>query len=193
MLIEETITYLEMTSPDQLVPGRPAPTRFEIERLDEASTEVLRSTYARIAASLGWISRRDWPEERWRELMSRPGFAAWVARVEGEVAGMVELDVAPDGDVEITVFGLVPDFVAKGYGGHLLTRGDPPGMEREDQPGDPDEAGVAAHVLPRSSACETKLRAPRVPAVSHGAQAARDPRLTGPAVLRSAAPGTGVG
>ncbi|CAN5157728.1 GNAT family N-acetyltransferase [soil metagenome] len=123
MLIEETVTYLEMTSPDQLVPGSPAPTPVEIERLDETSTEALRSTYARIAGPLGWIDRRDWPEERWRELMSRPGFAAWVARAGGEVAGMVELDVAPDGDVEIAVFGLVPEFVAKGYGGHLLTRG----------------------------------------------------------------------
>ena len=34
---------------------------------------------------------------------------------------MVELEVRPDGDVEIVVFGLVPEFVGKGFGAHLLT------------------------------------------------------------------------
>jgi GNAT superfamily N-acetyltransferase len=35
---------------------------------------------------------------------------------------MVELEVQPGGDVEIVVLGLAPEFVAKGFGGHLLTR-----------------------------------------------------------------------
>jgi GNAT superfamily N-acetyltransferase len=41
--------------------------------------------------------------------------------VGGEVTGLVELEVQPGGEVEIAVFGLVPEFVGKGFGSHLLT------------------------------------------------------------------------
>jgi GNAT superfamily N-acetyltransferase len=40
-----------------------------------------------------------------------------------EVAGVVEVEVQPGGDVEITVFGLVPEFIGRGFGAHLLTVG----------------------------------------------------------------------
>ena len=53
MLVEETITYLEMTTPDQLVPGRLPPTAIDMERHDRASLPLLRSTYARIGAPHG--------------------------------------------------------------------------------------------------------------------------------------------
>jgi GNAT superfamily N-acetyltransferase len=48
---------------------------------------------------------------------------AWIAQVGGEVAGVVEVEAQPGGDVEITVFGLVPDFIGRGFGAHLLTMG----------------------------------------------------------------------
>jgi ribosomal protein S18 acetylase RimI-like enzyme len=125
MRVEETVTYLEMTAPGQLRPGRPAPAPVEMDKLDRASWPLLRSTYERIGAPLNWQSRRagpdTWPVERWVELLARPGTHAWVARVEGEVAGLVELKVQPGGDVEITVFGLVPEFVGKGFGSQVLT------------------------------------------------------------------------
>ena len=43
--------------------------------------------------------------------------------MDGELAGIVELEVQPAGDVEITIFGLVPELVGRGYGGHVLTLG----------------------------------------------------------------------
>lgn len=121
MLIEETVTYLEMTSPDQLVAGRPPPAPVEMEELDRGSAPLLRSTYARIAAPHGWISRSEWSHHQWAEWLRSPGTRAWVARVGDDVAGMIELQAEPGGDVEIVVLGLVPEFVGKGFGGHLLT------------------------------------------------------------------------
>jgi GNAT superfamily N-acetyltransferase len=121
MLIEETVTYLEMTSRDQLVPARPPPALVEMEELDRGSAPLLRSTYARIGAPHGWISRSDWSDGQWKEWLNRPSVRAWVARVGDDVVGMVELEVQPGGNVEIVVLGLAPEFVAKGFGGHLLT------------------------------------------------------------------------
>jgi GNAT superfamily N-acetyltransferase len=123
MLVEETVTYLEMTSPDQLRPGRPAPAPVELVKLDRTGASLLRSTYARIGAPLNWQSRRLWADEQWEQLLGRQDVHAWIARVGGEVAGMVELEVQPGGDVEIVVFGLVPEFIGKGFGAHVLTVG----------------------------------------------------------------------
>jgi GNAT superfamily N-acetyltransferase len=125
MLVDETVTYLEMTSPDQLRPGRPAPAAVELDRLDRASWPLLKATYERVGAPFNWQGRRAgpdaWPDGRWQELLARPDVHAWIARVGGEVASLVELELRPGGEVEITVFGLVPEFVGKGFGAHLLT------------------------------------------------------------------------
>jgi GNAT superfamily N-acetyltransferase len=123
MLIEETVTYLEMTAADQLRPGRLLPAPVEMVKLDQTAASVLRRTYARIAAPLGWQSRRTWSDAQWAQLLARPQVHAWIARVGEEIAGVVELEVQPGGDGEIAVFGLVPEFVGGGFGAHLLTVG----------------------------------------------------------------------
>jgi GNAT superfamily N-acetyltransferase len=122
-LIEETVTHLEMTSADQLRPGRLAPAPVEMVRLDEAAASLLRRTYTRIAVPLNWQSRRSWSAAQWEQLLARPQMHAWIARVGDETAGMVELEAQPGGDVEIVVFGLVPEFIGRGFGAHLLTVG----------------------------------------------------------------------
>ena len=62
-----------------------------------------------------------WSASQWEEELSRPGVRTWIAQVANEVAGFVELEVESDGDVGIVVFGLVPEFVGKGFGGAFLT------------------------------------------------------------------------
>jgi len=123
MLVDVTITYLEMTQPDQLVLGRLPPAPVRMERCEPGSAALLRSVYDRIGTPHNWVSRSGWSEGQWDELLVRPEVQAWLAWVDEECAGMVELEAQPDGDVEITVFGLVPEFVGRGYGGHVLTLG----------------------------------------------------------------------
>jgi GNAT superfamily N-acetyltransferase len=120
MLIEEMVTYLEMTAAEQLRPGRLAPAPVEMVKLDQTAASLLRRTYAQIAAPLNWQSRRTWSDARWEQHLARPQVHAWVG---DEIAGMVELEAKPGGDVEIVVFGLVPEFVGRGFGAHLLTVG----------------------------------------------------------------------
>ncbi len=121
MPIEVIITYLEMTSPDELRPGRLPPAPVEMAQVDSStSAALLRSTYTHIAEPWGW-SNVSWPEERWDEWLGRHERQRWIVRVSDAAAGMVELEAQPEDQIEIVVFGLVPEFAAKGFGGHALT------------------------------------------------------------------------
>ena len=117
----ETVTSLEMTSPAQLVPGRPPPAPVEMEEVGPAAAPVLRSTYVRIWEAFAG-GRMAWSDAQWEEELSRPGVRAWVARVYGDIAGLVELEAEDSGDVGIVAFGLVPALVGKGFGGDFLTQ-----------------------------------------------------------------------
>ena len=120
-MLHETIISLEMTSPSQLVPGRPPPGPLELEKVGRAGAPLLCSTYVRIGAPHGWTGRSAWSDAQWEKELSRPRVQAWIARVDGEVAGFVELESESNGDIGIVVFGLVPEFVGRGFGGALLT------------------------------------------------------------------------
>jgi len=115
------VTCLEMTAPEQLVPGRPAPAPLDLEEVGPESGTLIRTVYVRIWEPLGSGGRSIWTDERWADELSQPAVHTWVARVEGAVAGFVELEAAANGDVGIVIFGLLPEFQSKGYGAAFLT------------------------------------------------------------------------
>jgi GNAT superfamily N-acetyltransferase len=118
--VSEIVTCLEMTSPTQLVPGRPPPDPLEVAEVGPDSAALVRTIYVRIWAPLASGGRMAWSDEQWADELSGPGVHTWVARVNGTVAGFVELGADVSGDVGIVVFGLVPEFQAKGFGGAFL-------------------------------------------------------------------------
>jgi GNAT superfamily N-acetyltransferase len=111
-----------MTSRSQLVPGRPPPASLEMVQIAPEAAELLRSTYVRIWTALASGGRLGWTETQWREDVSKPGVSVWVARVDGRVVGLLELDAESNGDVGIVVFGLVPELIGRGFGAAFLTR-----------------------------------------------------------------------
>jgi GNAT superfamily N-acetyltransferase len=116
--VQEIVTYLEMTSLEQLRPGRAAP-GITIEQVDRESP-LIPLTQARVGAAHSWRSASR-SEQEWAEWLSHPLRQYWLIRYDGEVAGIVDIEPQPGGDVEITTFGLLPEFVGQGLGGHALT------------------------------------------------------------------------
>ena len=115
------VTCLEMTAPGQLIPGRPAPAPLVLEEVGPDSAELIRAVYVRIWEPLGSGGRSIWTNERWADELSQPAVHTWLARVEGAAAGLVELELAANGNVGIVIFGLLPEFQSKGFGGPFLT------------------------------------------------------------------------
>jgi RimJ/RimL family protein N-acetyltransferase len=171
-MLDETVTYLEMTSPSKLAPGRPPSARLEIQELGRAEAPMLRSTYARIGGPHGWTGRSAWSGAQWEEQLSRPGIQAWIARVDDDVVGLVELEAESNGDVGIVVFGLVPEFVGRGFGGALLTLATRLAWKVKSPRWHVHETGVGSDFLTRPSARKAELRTSGLSNVPNRAQAA---------------------
>jgi GNAT superfamily N-acetyltransferase len=74
----------------------------------------------RIGSPYGW-SAVSYTDQMWQDWLADARRQQWVVRCHGDVAGLVELEAQPGGEVEITTFGLVPEYVGQGFGGLALT------------------------------------------------------------------------
>jgi len=114
----EVLTYLEMTAPEELRPARPAP-GVRLEPAD-AGDPAGRSTLERIGKPHRWPCLA-WSDDEWDRWLWDIHPRRWTIRYGDGPAGMVELALQPDEQVELVTFGLFPEFVGRGVGGHALT------------------------------------------------------------------------
>lgn len=118
--VNVTTRYLEQTSPADLVAAKPSRLEVEVARAEIPSPEFSRFLYTAVGGDWYWTDRLPWSRARWRDLLDRPGTETWVAWHRGTPAGYAELCAHPEGEVEITSFGLLSWAIGQGLGGHLL-------------------------------------------------------------------------
>lgn len=122
MKFDVTTTYLEMTSPDLLKPANSPPSLVEFEELtiSQATRDRLRSVHLRVAAPYRW--RRDWVDVNWSKWNPQT-HQLYVIRANDDDIGLLILEIHDNDAVEIRMFGLVPEFVGRGFGGAALAEG----------------------------------------------------------------------
>ena len=121
MRTEITTYYLEMLQPAWLKPSLFSPAGVEIVQIRIPCPELNRFFYTAVGGDWFWIDRLSWTYNQWSTLLSRPGYETWMALVQGTPAGYFELESQPEGDIELSYFGLLPQFIGRGLGGYLLT------------------------------------------------------------------------
>lgn len=121
MPADEVLTYLQMISPDELRPASVPADPMYITELDRYSP-LIRDITLSIGRAYNWPSQ-SWGGRQWQAYLDRPHLRHWVALLNGEPIGLLSLDMPPGGDVEVDTFGLLPDYLGRGLGGHLLTLG----------------------------------------------------------------------
>ncbi len=115
------ITYLEMRARAELRLVRDAPPDVLLLRAGVPSPELGRFLYASVGGEWYWRERLAWTYDRWMTWLSRPEVETWVVYHRGTPAGYFELEAQPEGNVQITYFGLLPGFIGKRLGGYLLS------------------------------------------------------------------------
>ena len=79
-----------------------------------------RFLYDTVGRNWNWVSRKKFSDEALGTIIHDPRDEIHVLFVEGVPAGFVELDRRVEGEIEITQFGLVPEFIGQGLGRYFL-------------------------------------------------------------------------
>src|SRR6476660_4484866 len=119
--IEVTRTYLEMRAPTDLQATRSDDPLIEIELQLDCSIELFRFLYAEVGKNYHWVDRLPWTDEQISEHLGKSENTIWLMTYDGETAGYFELRKCEDGSTELAYFGLLPAFIGRGLGKHLLT------------------------------------------------------------------------
>lgn len=119
--IEVTRTYLEMRSLSDLQARHNDDPLIQIELERECAIELFRFLYAEVGRNYHWIDRLPWTNEQIAEHLAKPENSIWLMRYSGQIAGYFELRKCEDGSTELAYFGLLPAFIGRGLGKHLLT------------------------------------------------------------------------
>ena len=118
---EIVTTYLQMNSLAELVPARLSDPDFIVREAVERDWRLNRSLYLHVGGPWSWIDKQSWSDEQWESYVGSQQLRTFVASCRGATAGYYELKRDNAGAVEIAYFGLVPDFIGRGFGGALLT------------------------------------------------------------------------
>jgi ribosomal protein S18 acetylase RimI-like enzyme len=116
-----TRTYLEMSDPRALRPGRVPYIDACVAREDHCEPEFWRWLYATVGKAYHWVDRLPWTDAEIRNYLHDPAVSLWILTTGATVAGYFELRQEADGSAEIVYFGLLPDYTGRGLGGFLLT------------------------------------------------------------------------
>src|ERR1041385_2912413 len=120
-VIEVTRTYLEMRDPSELNGAKLDHPLIKIELQRDCSIELFRFLYVEVGQNYHWVDRLPWTDEQIVAHLNKPENSIWLMTYDGEAAGYFELRKSDDGSVELAYFGLVPQFLGRGLGKHLLT------------------------------------------------------------------------
>ena len=115
-------TYLEMRSPDDLLPASVPGDAPRVERVEGCPVSFFRYLYAEVGRAYHWVDRLAWSDETVRARIASPNVTLHLLSVAGAPAGYFELERHPDDSVEIAYFGLMPEYLGRGLGKHLLSR-----------------------------------------------------------------------
>jgi GNAT superfamily N-acetyltransferase len=119
--IEVTRTYLEMRAPAALQAAGNNDPLIKIEPQPHCSIELFRFLYREVGKNYFWTDRLPWTDDQIKTYLDQSAVSLWLMTYADEIAGYFELKKEADGSTEIAYFGLMPKFIGRGLGKHLLT------------------------------------------------------------------------
>ena len=118
---EINIYYLVMHSIEQLN-AKSQDNGLTIVKAKNKVFTLNRELYTLVGEQWQWKDKLKWSDSKWQSYVSNEQLRTWLAYYNGDIAGYFELLNLADGEVEIAYFGLVPQFIGKGFGGYMLSQ-----------------------------------------------------------------------
>ena len=117
--IANVVTYLEMRMP----PGRRQPesgSGLSLRSVRAPSLDWYRNLYRRIGERWLWFSRSVMDDRALAARLAAPTTEILALERDGDAIGFVELDRSVEGEVEIAMFGVVPEATGTGAARFLM-------------------------------------------------------------------------
>jgi GNAT superfamily N-acetyltransferase len=118
--ITVTRSYLQLPSREALR-GAPLAQGFRIEHAHPCPIPFFRYLYTEVGRDYRWRERLTWSDAQCAAHLAKPEVSIWALYGDGAPAGYFELHARSDSSIEITYFGLMPEFIGRGLGKALLT------------------------------------------------------------------------
>ncbi len=118
--IANVVTYFEREPPDTAAAAAAADSRFAIRHVEKPGLAWYRDLYRRIGEDWLWFSRAIASDARLTAILADPATFVLALEQQGRAAGLAELSFAKPGEVEIVMFGVVPEATGTGAGRALM-------------------------------------------------------------------------
>ncbi len=115
--LANVVTYLERRPPETATLPDPA---FAIRRVEHPDLAWYRDLYHRIGEDWLWFSRLTMPADSLAALLNDPATTILAYERNGLAMGLAELSFARAGEVEIAMFGVVPEATGTGAARALM-------------------------------------------------------------------------
>ena len=112
--------YLEINSIEDLKTKAVPSGRFSIKEEDKNNFALNKFFYKQIGKKHEWVDRLIWQDKNWMDYISNKNLKTFVLQKDNDLVGYFEL-ILNNNNCEIAYFGILEEFIGKGYGGYLLS------------------------------------------------------------------------
>ena len=112
--------YLEINTINDLKTKPISSDCFSLKEASKDNFDLNKFFYKQIGKRHQWVDRLIWQDKDWLKYISNKNLKTYIFKRENDLVGYFEL-IFNNNDCEIAYFGILEEFIGKGYGGFLLS------------------------------------------------------------------------
>ena len=124
--------YLEINTINDLKTKPISSECFSIKEANKDNFDLNKFFYKQIGKRHQWVDRLIWQDKDWLKYISNENLRTYIFKIENDLVGYFEL-IFNNNDCEIAYFGILEEFIGKGYGGFLLSEALKIGLKRANR------------------------------------------------------------
>ena len=112
--------YLEINSIEDLNSKQVSHQNFTLTEENNYKFNLNKFFYKQIGKKHQWVDRLVWQDKNWMDYVSNKNLKTFILQKEKDLIGYFEL-IFNNNDCEIAYFGILEQYIGRGYGGFLLS------------------------------------------------------------------------